>query len=297
MAIFRVRKTKDNPYIMINKFGIYDNRLSYKAKGILVYLLSRPDNWIFYEDEIVSHSSDGKDSVRSGIKELINYGYITRQKKREAGKFAGYEYIVYEAPVDIVGEDEEAIYVEKDFIPHTEKPFTENPKTVNPKTEKPKTEKPKLLNNDITNKRNELNNEVLNNDVVVVDKQQQEFQKIVNVFNNNIHLITAIEAEKIMQWLEELDADVIIMAIEEAVTSNKRNFKYINAVLNSWFNQGLKTKTDVEAYLREWQKQKGEKTNGLRNGSKEDTGGIKLKIPTREYRDYTEEELRRAGLI
>lgn len=260
MAIFRVRKNKDNPYIMINKFGIYDNRLSYKAKGILVYLLSRPDNWIFYEDEIVSHSSDGKDSVRSGIKELINYGYITRQKKREAGKFAGYEYIVYEAPVDIVGEDEEATYVEEDFIPHTEKPFTENPKTENPKTVDPKTENPKLINNDNTN--NDLTNKrkELNNDVVVVEKQQQ-FQKILDMFNNNIHLMTSIEAEKIMQWLEDLDADVIIMAIEEAVTNNKRNFKYINAILNSWFSQGLKTKADVEAHIRDWQDKKNKQNS------------------------------------
>lgn len=64
---------------------------------------------------------------------------------------------------------------------------------------------------------------------------------------------------------------------------------------------GKRYKSDYRAILN-WvvdkvQKEKGEKQNGLRNGSKEDTGGIKLKIPTREYKDYSEEELRKAGLI
>lgn len=64
---------------------------------------------------------------------------------------------------------------------------------------------------------------------------------------------------------------------------------------------GKRYKSDYRAILN-WvvdkvQKEKGEKQNGLRNGSKEDTGGVKLKIPVREYQDYTEDELRKAGLI
>ncbi|GIW49172.1 MAG: replication protein [Caloramator sp.] len=257
MAIFRVQKSKENPYIMINKFGIFDNRLSFKAKGILVYMLSRPDDWQFYESEILKHTSDGKDSLKNGIKELIKYGYIVRHEKRELGRFAGYEYIVYEMPVDVVGEDEEAVFIEDDFETRgeikdftvSEKPLRKNRygKTDNGKTA---TEKPLLLNNDITNKINKLNN-----DVVVIE-QQQEFQKIIDAFNNNIHLITPIELEKLNSWLEDMEAEVIILAIEEAVAANKRNFKYINAILNNWHTQGLKTKADVEEYLRNWSKKK-----------------------------------------
>ncbi|MDO6353554.1 DnaD domain protein [Caloramator sp. CAR-1] len=84
------------------------------------------------------------------------------------------------------------------------------------------------------------------------DEKQQQFQKVLDVFNNNIHLMTSIEAQKILDWLDDVEADVIILAIEEAVMNNKRSFNYINKILNTWFSQGLKTKADVEAHIRDW---------------------------------------------
>jgi len=96
-------KDRETPYLMMNKCAIYDNTLSFKAKGILVYLLSRPDDWQIYESEIVKHSIDGLASIRAGIKELIDKGYIVRQRKRnEGGKFQGYLYNVYEVPPQVL---------------------------------------------------------------------------------------------------------------------------------------------------------------------------------------------------
>ncbi|UBH16377.1 conserved phage C-terminal domain-containing protein [Macrococcus armenti] len=98
MATFRAIK-KSSEYLMLDKTAIYDDTLSFKAKGILVYLLSRPDDWQIYETEIIKHCSDGRDSVRSGIKELEDRGYIKRERKRdENGRLNGYEYIVFERP-------------------------------------------------------------------------------------------------------------------------------------------------------------------------------------------------------
>ena len=82
---------------MVDKGWVYDSRLSAKAKGILLYLLSRPDDWRVFEAEILKNFSDGRDSIRSGIKELIQFGYIKRsQKRNELGRMSGYEYEVYE---------------------------------------------------------------------------------------------------------------------------------------------------------------------------------------------------------
>ena len=92
-SIFRVEKNKDNPYIIMNKTILNDNQISWKAKGILAYLLSLPDDWQIYESEVASHSSDGLDSLSSGIKELIEQGYINRERKRnDNGQLKGYEY-------------------------------------------------------------------------------------------------------------------------------------------------------------------------------------------------------------
>lgn len=97
MSIYRVIKNPDNPYVMINKVFLNNELLSWKAKGLLSYLLSLPDDWQVYESEITNHSKDGRDSTRSAIKELVKNGYIDRiQKHTVNGKFSGYEYIIYE---------------------------------------------------------------------------------------------------------------------------------------------------------------------------------------------------------
>jgi len=98
-GIFRIQKDKDNPYVMVNKQLLNNTELSWKAKGLLTYLLSLPDNWKIYEDEIVKHAKDGKDSLKSAIKELIANGYIERERIRSAtGQLRGYAYCVYEIP-------------------------------------------------------------------------------------------------------------------------------------------------------------------------------------------------------
>ncbi|GEM_PF-1847306 len=101
-TIYRIIKDKENPYVMINKQFLNDERLSWKAKGILTYLLSMPDDWQIYENELVKHSKDGITSLKSGIKELIEFGYIIREQVRnEKGQFKGYEYYVYEVSTEI----------------------------------------------------------------------------------------------------------------------------------------------------------------------------------------------------
>ena len=85
------------------------------------------------------------------------------------------------------------------------------------------------------------------------------FKKVIDVFNQNIHPVTPIEAEKIKCWLKNFETDAIIMAIQEAVENNARTIKYIEAILNSWNSKGLKTKSGIEAYIRDRQKKKNDK--------------------------------------
>lgn len=99
MATFRAIKESGN-FVTVHKNFIHDNNLTFKAKGILLYLLSRPDDWQIYESEILKHTKDGKDSLKSGIKELEEVGYVARTRKRnDKGHLNGYEYLVYEYPI------------------------------------------------------------------------------------------------------------------------------------------------------------------------------------------------------
>ena len=76
VATFRV--SKDKNYTTINNTGLKDKRLTWKAKGILAYILSLPDDWVFYMEEVAEHAKDKLDSLKSGMKELKGYGYVKR---------------------------------------------------------------------------------------------------------------------------------------------------------------------------------------------------------------------------
>jgi len=97
--IHRTPKGAENPFTMADNQYITDPNLTAKAKGILLYMLSRPDDWTFYMSEIKQHFSDGESAIRSGIKELIEAGYIERSMiQNEQGRFEGYCYDIFERP-------------------------------------------------------------------------------------------------------------------------------------------------------------------------------------------------------
>ena len=95
MPVFRVSKNRDFTVIANSVFK--DRRLS--AKGILVEMLSLPENWDYTLKGLTTLFSDGIDSIRQGIKELEENGYIVRERKRDArGRLGGMEYVIYETP-------------------------------------------------------------------------------------------------------------------------------------------------------------------------------------------------------
>ena len=126
MSIIRVKKDKNNPYLIMNKTGLNDSRLSLKAKGLLCYLLSKPDNWYVNTREIVSSSSNGRESVLSAIKELIQFGYMYRHKFRNNnGAFYNYNYLVFESP-------KSSESIKTNTQPESDFPFLVNPVLDNP---------------------------------------------------------------------------------------------------------------------------------------------------------------------
>lgn len=68
------------PFTQVANCVLNDSRLSWKAKGIFSYLYSKPDDWDFSAMRIQDDSSDGYKPLISGIKELEEFGYLTRKK-------------------------------------------------------------------------------------------------------------------------------------------------------------------------------------------------------------------------
>lgn len=99
-TVFRKAHDKDNPYVIVDKTIFEEPTASWKAKGLMGYLLSRPNDWIVYMSDLQKRATDGAASVRGAVRELEKLGYLTRVRIRsEAGVFSGYEIGVHETPV------------------------------------------------------------------------------------------------------------------------------------------------------------------------------------------------------
>ena len=98
-TVFRVEKTAN--YTVMSNTHLKDRRLSYKSKGLLSVILSLPPDWDYTITGLSVIAADGIDSVKTAIKELEQYGYVSRTQLRdERGRMALNEYRVYENPTD-----------------------------------------------------------------------------------------------------------------------------------------------------------------------------------------------------
>ena len=99
MSTFRVNKNVN--YTVMSNYHLQDKKLSLKAKGLLSYMLSLPDDWDYSLKGLTVGCKDGLDSVRTAVLELEEHGYVRRQKVRNAkGQIIDYDYQVYESPVE-----------------------------------------------------------------------------------------------------------------------------------------------------------------------------------------------------
>ncbi|MCD3207123.1 DnaD domain protein [Clostridium botulinum C] len=238
MAIVRVEKDRENPFIVINKSFVYDNKLSLKAKGLMSYFLSRPNHWEFYVEEIKKHTIDKDRAISSAINELIKFGYIEREQKRNSnGRFGGgYDYVVYE-------------------IPQMQKtPKRQNAESVKHRNDKmPNRQNDVLVNNDF-----KVNNDFNNN---------KEDNPLKVYINNIIPTPGIIDIETLNDWTEKVGADMVIYAINIATKANVRRLNYIEKILIDWERNAVKTVEQAEAYTAS--RNKKNKKNADENNSKQ----------------------------
>lgn len=98
MSIIRIQK-RENPFVQIDKGAINNPNLTWKAKGLLTYLISKPDNWKTKIEDLVNKSTDGREACRSGLLELEQNGYILKRRMRDDnGQYSKILYDVFELP-------------------------------------------------------------------------------------------------------------------------------------------------------------------------------------------------------
>jgi hypothetical protein len=100
MPILRVQKHRHN-YVIMDKSGLEDDRLSYRARGLLAALLAKPDDWDINLARLAKPKrGEGRKALLAAMRELEQYGYADKQLQRDekTGKLRGYVTFIYETP-------------------------------------------------------------------------------------------------------------------------------------------------------------------------------------------------------
>lgn len=282
-TIIRVQKNTD--YTIINNTSINDKRLSWKAKAIHVFMLSKPDNWTFYNEEIQQWAKDGMSSFTSGLSELKKLGYIKKERRRAAGGKFEWVTIVYEVPQNLSPEEDQPStekppmenlpMVEKmqgnqgfvgdgNFPPYPQKPYVENPAMDNPSMENPRMEKPSMDNRQL------LSTESLSTYSLITDKQKintenvvvveeappkNELQNVFEFYQQNGFGMTMndITVQKIDTWCQELSDELVVYAMQIAIERNRVSWSYAEGILRNWSNKNVKSIADVDALVAQFE--------------------------------------------
>jgi hypothetical protein len=89
-------------FTQISNAALRDERLSFKARGVLAWLASHQDGFGCSVAAIqAASSSDGRESIRSALKELQEFGYLEIERTRdpETGRLGPADYLVTDLPV------------------------------------------------------------------------------------------------------------------------------------------------------------------------------------------------------
>lgn len=74
----------DSGFTILPNAALNDQRLSWKARGLLAHLLSKPPLWRTSSRRLALDGPDGRDAVRTGLQELEQVGYLVRDRIQDA---------------------------------------------------------------------------------------------------------------------------------------------------------------------------------------------------------------------
>jgi hypothetical protein len=87
MPIIRGRHSFDDNFTQIPNAWLRDQKLSFKARGLLAYIESHTPEWKISVHWLAANNPEGKEALRSAIAELEMFGYLRREQINEGGRF------------------------------------------------------------------------------------------------------------------------------------------------------------------------------------------------------------------
>lgn len=212
-----IRKKRINNFTIINNTILKENHLSLPAIGLLVFTLSKPDNWSIYPkylEKVLTKKDNSKAGYRyilEIINELEEKGYVSKHRNYDGTM----DYIVFDEP-------------NADF-PHEEKPHEENPHTKQELT----------LKQELTKKEE-------------MTKSLFSFKDWYKLYPKKVK---KLRAEKLFKKLTKKELDILIPATKLYITYKQDNGEYFQNP-DTFLNQKvfLDLADDIQQQTKESQK-------------------------------------------
>lgn len=95
----KLKKKISSDFTIIHNTMLRDSNLGATERGILLTMLSLPDNWDFSIKGLTSILPDGYTKISTALKNLEKFGYLSRQRIYNNGKICDWEYIFSDEPI------------------------------------------------------------------------------------------------------------------------------------------------------------------------------------------------------
>ena len=208
-----LRREVNSNYTSVHNDFIKDKSLSLTAKGLLLLMISLPNDWNFSIAGLATLVPDGKDKIGTTLKSLEKAGYLRRKKICSGnGRFFDWEYAFSDAPVYLDNDDDNTqTEDEVTFsVPFTEEPSEDKPHTDIPYMEQPYTE-------------NTADNKILSKQVL-----KNKIKKNKMSCNGRTEDVGNEKSKVIISFLNE-------KAHTHYRDDNKETIRLINALLNNGY--------------------------------------------------------------
>ncbi|MFE5369208.1 hypothetical protein [Streptomyces mirabilis] len=121
MSVIRAARSAEGRYTQIMNAALQDERLSFRARGLMAYLLSLPPGTHINSVELAQRAKEGRDAIRKALAELEEFGYLRRTARRSSkGTFRA-----------------NAVLCDDPDLPLDDEPGPENPAPGNPPKRRP----------------------------------------------------------------------------------------------------------------------------------------------------------------
>ena len=211
MSIIRVKK--DNNYFASSNEPFNDERLSWEARGIMGYLLSKPDDWQVRFYDLVRSGPAGEHKMRRILKELEKYKYLERERiQKDDGKFDWISTVYENSTISRKPLDGDTIYgLSIDGSPTGGKPP----------------------------------------DIVSTESDEGN-GKVFSVYEQEIGALTPTIRDTIIELEKSVSDEWIIDAMKIAAKNNKRNISYVGGIIKRWQAEGRGDNRQTDQVFTEW---------------------------------------------